>query len=74
VKPFICPLCGGNTREHAVSEEFTAAIEKAGGVASDTEEPGGGRALVFGNGKSVRIHNWCNVCDVEDILAALGKD
>jgi hypothetical protein len=31
-----------------VSEEFTAAIEKAGGVASDTEEPGGGRALVFG--------------------------
>jgi len=71
-KSIICPLCGGNTEEPTVSDELMTAIEDAGGVKSDTEEQGG-RTLVFGNGKSIRVNNWCNVCDTEDILAVLSK-
>lgn len=72
MKPVICPLCGGNCQE-PTTEEVQSAIAKAGGVASATEVPGGCQ-VVFGNGKSIKLRQWCNPCDAEAILDLLGKD
>ena len=71
MKPVICPLCGGNCDE-PTSETVQDAIRNAGGVKSAEDVPGG-RFVVFGNGKSLRIGNWCNACDAEDILTLLGR-
>lgn len=73
VKPVICPLCGGNCKE-PTNDTVQNAIKKAGGVASATELEGGGCQVVFGNGKTIKLRQWCNACDAEDLLDLLGRD